>query len=65
VFILSTPDGTRNLMFMEANAVLKEEDIDFSFVSHEGEKCVLLDMNSPMAFPLHKMALERYLKNNP
>lgn len=58
--VVSTPDNRRNLMFFRANVMIKKSDIDFNFVGNEGERPVLIDLDTPLAFPLHKKAVDWY-----
>lgn len=57
VLILTTPDGRRNLIFFVAKAEAITA-VDFNFKTKETLEVVLIDENTPLAFPLHEKAVK-------
>lgn len=62
IFIRSTPDNRRNLVFMTLKKEIKEEDINFKFMNQETQEVVLLDESTKLAFPLHEQAVQFFFK---
>lgn len=54
-----TPQN-RLLIFNLCQRVIPHAEIDFSYTCVETQEVLLIDANTPIAFPLHKQAIERF-----
>lgn len=61
VYLKTTPDGRRNLIFLKYQKPLNFEDIDWSFTSSETKGLVLIDKNTEICFSLHKEVIDLVL----
>ena len=54
-----TPQN-RLLLFSLCQRVIPASEIDFSYTCSETQEVLLIDRDTPVAFPLHKAAIERF-----